>query len=449
MRKYLLQIGFYVLSLSAIGQTNTFPSSGNVGIGNTSPSYLLDVNGTFRTQGTLSRFDNSINLGGSGSFSIDAPGISNGRLFMPANGNLNIGYASDQGYKLAINGSASFAGSISGNTGIINGNLYSSSFSVGANSYSNWNGIPAIEITNIANAAQAYFGGTTNGAYVGANNYWNGNNWVYKTSAGASQLMVAQGGYYFSIAQSGTAGNNISWNNIMSLTNSSVNINAPLNETSNATFLGTLGVGTTTPNSNFVVTNPSNTQGLEINQLYSGFSRIFSYNRTANTPIPLVLQDVGSYLMVGTTTNHSNEILQVGGTFYTSGTATFNSQVIIGTPVQSNPNYLLNVTGNIRANKLVVNTTGADFVFAKKYHLTPLGELEKYIQQNKHLPGIEPAKEMTKDGVDVGNNETKLLQKIEELTLYMIEMKKANEQLENKVEVLNKRITEIGNDKKK
>ena len=104
--------------------------------------------------------------------------------------------------------------------------------------------------------------------------------------------------------------------------------------------------------------------------------------------------------------------------------------VLIGKSSQTITNYILDVAGNIRANKLVVNTTGADFVFAKKYHLIPLNELEKYIQQNKHLPGIEPAKRMSEEGVDVGKNETKLLQKIEELTLYLIEMKKQVNSLE-------------------
>jgi len=138
-----------------------------------------------------------------------------------------------------------------------------------------------------------------------------------------------------------------------------------------------------------------------------------------------------------------NNIYAYTPTFYgvlTGANATFSGNVLIGKTSQTNTSYLLDVAGNIRANKLVVNTTGADFVFAKKYHLIPLSELEKYIQQNKHLPGIEPAREMNKGGVDVGKNETKLLQKIEELTLYMIEIKKEMEQtkkvMQNQIDLL-------------
>lgn len=106
-------------------------------------------------------------------------------------------------------------------------------------------------------------------------------------------------------------------------------------------------------------------------------------------------------------------------------------------------NYALNVNGNIRANKLVVNTTGADFVFEPTYKLLPLNQLEKYVAINRHLPGIETANTMQKDGVDVGENQTKLLQKIEELTLYIIEENKKNSQLSKTVEAQGKLLTQL------
>ena len=87
-------------------------------------------------------------------------------------------------------------------------------------------------------------------------------------------------------------------------------------------------------------------------------------------------------------------------------------------------NYLLDVNGSIRANKIVVNTTGADFVFNDNYKLTPLSEVEKYIESNKHLPDFPSAKEMQQKGADVGDMQVKLLAKVEELTLHMIEQEK-------------------------
>jgi len=111
--------------------------------------------------------------------------------------------------------------------------------------------------------------------------------------------------------------------------------------------------------------------------------------------------------------------LWAGPSFYINSD---NGNVLIGKTTQTNTSYKLDVNGNIRANRMVVNTTGADFVFDPAYNLLPLSELGKYIQQHRHLPGIQPAVDMQQQGLDVGDNQTKLLQKIEELTLYMIDL---------------------------
>ena len=71
-----------------------------------------------------------------------------------------------------------------------------------------------------------------------------------------------------------------------------------------------------------------------------------------------------------------------------------------------------------------------DYVFEEKYGLLPIAELEKYIQQNKHLPNIPSASEIEKEGIDLGANQTLLLQKIEELTLYIIDQHNRIENLE-------------------
>ncbi|HEX3007802.1 MAG TPA: hypothetical protein VHO90_09330, partial [Bacteroidales bacterium] len=105
--------------------------------------------------------------------------------------------------------------------------------------------------------------------------------------------------------------------------------------------------------------------------------------------------------------------------------------VLIGKNTQTNTSYKLDVAGKIRADEIVVNTTGADFVFEPTYNLRSLPELETFIKQNKHLPEIAPAKEMQENGVSAGEMQAKLLQKIEELTLYVIELKKENERIRN------------------
>ncbi|MBV8328832.1 hypothetical protein [Chryseobacterium sp.] len=81
--------------------------------------------------------------------------------------------------------------------------------------------------------------------------------------------------------------------------------------------------------------------------------------------------------------------------------------------------------GKVEAKDFVVSTTPtADHVFAPDYHLREIGDLEKFITEKNHLPEIPSAKEMTESGLSIGEFQIKLLQKIEELTLYMISLKK-------------------------
>ena len=107
--------------------------------------------------------------------------------------------------------------------------------------------------------------------------------------------------------------------------------------------------------------------------------------------------------------------------------------VLIGKTTQTNTGYILDVNGNVRANQVTVNSSGADFVFDKSYHLPALDSTADYISKNHHLPGIASAGEMQKNGINVGDNQTLLLQKVEELTLYMIDLKKENEELKTRL----------------
>ena len=98
------------------------------------------------------------------------------------------------------------------------------------------------------------------------------------------------------------------------------------------------------------------------------------------------------------------------------------------------PTEKLSVNGNIKAKKLIVTQTGwADYVFDKAYKLMSVDSLSTYINTHKHLPEMPTTKDVQDHGVDVGSNQTLLLKKIEELTLYIIEqhkqMAKQNEQM--------------------
>lgn len=104
----------------------------------------------------------------------------------------------------------------------------------------------------------------------------------------------------------------------------------------------------------------------------------------------------------------------------------------------------LAVNGNVYCSKLKVTQTGwADFVFDAGYKLPALAEVETFIKANKHLPGVVSAKEVEEKGNDVGKNEAVLLQKVEELTLYMIETNKKLELLQRENESMKKKLDGI------
>ncbi|WP_109098183.1 tail fiber protein [Aquimarina sp. AU58] len=101
----------------------------------------------------------------------------------------------------------------------------------------------------------------------------------------------------------------------------------------------------------------------------------------------------------------------------------------------TNPDAELTVRGRIHAQEVLVDLNGAvapDYVFESNYHLRSLAVTEKYIQNNKHLPEIPSAAEMERNGVELKAMNLKLLQKIEELTLYIIEQDKRISKLESK-----------------
>jgi trimeric autotransporter adhesin len=113
-----------------------------------------------------------------------------------------------------------------------------------------------------------------------------------------------------------------------------------------------------------------------------------------------------------------------------------NGTVGIGLPPSYPAGYNLYVTEGILTEKVKVairtSTAWSDFVFDANYKLMSLQELDNYIKKNKHLPNIPTAEEVVKDGIDVATMDAKLLQKIEELTLHIIELEKRIHQLEKR-----------------
>ena len=123
------------------------------------------------------------------------------------------------------------------------------------------------------------------------------------------------------------------------------------------------------------------------------------------------------------------------------GTLNVPGMAVIGgtsSTVSTPTGYSLFVAHGILTEKLKVANSAdvlnwSDFVFNKDYKLMSLLNLEKFIAKNKHLPEIPSASEVAKDGIDIASIDAKLLQKIEELTLYVIQQQKEIDELRKQI----------------
>ncbi|MBA4852267.1 hypothetical protein [Emticicia sp. BO119] len=175
---------------------------------------------------------------------------------------------------------------------------------------------------------------------------------------------------------------------------------------------GDVGVGTFSPSARLHVLGDENTGTTSALRITSGTQNMLIDGNEIDA------LETGLYLNNNT---NLNVILAQGG-----------GRVGIGT---TTPDNKLDVLGVIRANEVIVETGWADYVFDEGFELKSLSEVESFIKENKHLPDVPSARTVQEKGAHVAELMTKMMQKIEELTLYSIQQQK-------EIDALKKRLDE-------
>lgn len=286
-------------------------------------------------------------------------------------------------------------------------------------------------ITNIL-SAQNLTPTTSISASGSVDNFKGGYTFAYESSGTPwSGSLLSFGGFsnnYDTQISANYGGNNISfrtrngdrgfWNPWNELATKGAN-----NFTDQQTIMGNLGVGTNAPQARLDVNfggEPKTIKFLESSNAIHSMNSMVRFTWYDNTA------DLG----IVRSDSYPIEAMAIR----------FNQNEV----VRFTPNGNALVQGKLEAKEVkVTSTPTADFVFEENYDLPKLEEIEKHIKEKKHLPEIASAKEMEKDGVNVGAFQIKLLQKIEELTLYSIEQNKRLLKLEEDNRKLNIQVEDL------
>ncbi|MBL7700662.1 MAG: hypothetical protein JNM14_00310 [Ferruginibacter sp.] len=406
---------FQVVDSNAAGTARlVINASGNVGMGTVSPQARLHVNG-------LSTFENGTNTsaiitsvrGGVSLFEVRASTLNGeANLFIGKDAGMNadpslpvyteanntgIGWAAlkslTSGFKNTAIGSQTLSSLTTGNFNSAFGNLALASLVTGEDNLGFGQATMYTKVSGSYNIAIGTNAGEAN--VSGSNN----------TYIGKSSGLTSTGSWNTFIGRS--SGRNIGAGDYNVIIGN--NDGAGLNGLSNHIILAD-GGGTERLKVN-------NTGAFSIGGNYGTAGQVLTSNGSGAAP---TWQSAGAGSSFWTDAG--------GGNLYNTNQA---GNVAVGLSAVPS-GYRFAVAGGIIAEKIKLKLQSAvwpDYVFNKTYQLPSLKEVEKFIEKYQHLPGIPSAAELGKEGIDVGSMNAKLLEKIEELTLYLLEMKKEIETL--------------------
>ncbi|MBP2830595.1 hypothetical protein J8281_00230 [Aquimarina sp. U1-2] len=206
---------------------------------------------------------------------------------------------------------------------------------------------------------------------------------------------------------------------------------------------GNVGIGTSTPRDKLSINGNLSVSG-SINTADQYVGELKFYNTYATSGIHAASIGVKTRKSGSGPSDYSNIVFNTWNGYNTLSEKmriSDNGNVGIGT---TTPDAKLAVNGKIHAKEVKIDLSGwPDYVFEEEYKLASLKEVENHIAEKGHLPNIPSAKQVQKDGIQLGEMNVKLLEKIEELTLYMIEQNKKTEQLQKEVEFLKQKNNEL------
>ena len=448
---------------------NIYFNTGNVGLGTNTPLQRLDVNGSINIPtGNGIRINNVSFLSAPGSniFMGAAAGVSSttatGNLFIGSSsgtntvGGSNNAFLGYQAGKLNVSGSNNmFLGTNAGENNFASNNTFIGANAGRANTNGTYNffaGTNAGSSNQTANN-NTFVGGSAGISNTdGSGNVFIGTSSGYLNQSGSNNMFLGTGSGYNSTGNSNVfIGSNAGSNNTSGSQNTFIGNDA---KATSATLQNATAIGY----SSRVATNNSLVLGaVGVNQVNVGIGNISPSARlhvtaggttstgvrfeglpTASGTIYDLFVDANGNIMKSSTAN-ARESIEITDRYWTLTPEeqlinTNPGGIIIGKGLSTTPTgYKLYVADGILTEriKVAVKSTSdwRDNVLMDGYKLRSLKEVELFIKQNKHLPGVPSAVEMVTNGNDLHKTDAILLEKVEELMLYIIELKNENSEL--------------------